>query len=437
MSATAGTDRVLERLTKLHPKIIDLTLDRVQRLLARVGHPERRLPPVVHVGGTNGKGSVVAYLRAMLEAAGHRVHAYTSPHLVRFHERIRIAGTLVDEAELLALLEECETANGAEPITFFEITTVAAFLAFARRPADILLLEVGLGGRLDATNVIDRPLATVLTPISFDHMQYLGDSLAKIAAEKAGILKARVPAVVGLQPPEADAVFEARAAELGIPLYRAGRDWQAARERGELRFADRDGKRRYPLPALPGDHQIDNAGMALATVRLLKAAGFRLGERSVGKGLVTVEWPARLQRLTQGPLVERLPAGWEFWLDGGHNAAAGEMLARHAAGWRDARPELPVRLVFGMLDTKQPVEFLRPLATVAQDIVAVPIGGGHHSLTAEAMVAAAKVGGFAKASSAASVAAAIDALIAADPEPARLLVCGSLYFAGEVLAQNG
>jgi dihydrofolate synthase / folylpolyglutamate synthase len=437
MTGSDGSDRVLERLTKLHPKLIDLTLDRVLRLLDRVGHPERRLPPVVHVAGTNGKGSVVAYLRAMLEAAGHRVHVYTSPHLVRFHERIRLAGRLIDEAELLALLEECETANGGEPITFFEITTVAAFLAFARRPADILLLEVGLGGRLDATNVIDRPLACVLTPISFDHMQHLGDSLAKIAVEKAGILKPGVPTVVGPQPPQAEEVFEARAVELGVRLYRAGRDWQALRERDELRFADRDGKRRYPLPALPGAHQIDNAGMALATVRLLKAAGFRLGDGSVAKGLKTVEWPARLQRLTRGALVERLPRGWEFWLDGGHNAAAGEMLARHAAGWLAARPELPIRLVFGMLDSKQPVEFLRPLAAVARDAVAVPIGGGHRSLTAEAMVAAARTSGFTEIGSASSVAAALDRLVAADPRPSRLLVCGSLYFAGEVLAQNG
>jgi len=436
-NAPTGSDRVLERLTKLHPKIIDLTLDRVERLLERVGNPERRLPPVVHVAGTNGKGSVVAYLRAMLEAAGHRVHAYTSPHLVRFHERIRVAGSLIDEAELLALLEECEAANGSEPITFFEITTVAAFLAFARKSADVLLLEVGLGGRLDATNVIEHPLLSILTPISFDHMQYLGDTLGKIATEKAGIMKRGTPAIMGPQPPEAAAVFEARAAELGIALYRHNREWEARRERSELVFADRDGRRRYPLPALPGAHQVDNAGMALAAVRLLKSAGFRLGEGSVAKGLARAEWPARLQRLKRGPLVDRLPAGWEAWLDGGHNAAAGEMLAAHAAGWREARPDLPIRLIFGMLDTKQPVEFLRPLAGVARDIVAVPIGGGHHSLTAEAMLVAARAAGFAEAASAPTLDAALEMLIAADPGPSRLLVCGSLYFAGEVLARNG
>ncbi|MGD9741668.1 MAG: folylpolyglutamate synthase/dihydrofolate synthase family protein [Dongiaceae bacterium] len=437
MTHPAGSDLVLERLTRLHPKIIDLTLDRVWRLLARTGHPERRLPPVLHVAGTNGKGSVIAYLRAMLEGAGHRVHVYSSPHLVRFHERIRLAGALIDEAELLALLEECERANGADPITFFEITTVAAFLAFTRHPADILLLEVGLGGRLDATNVIERPALSVLTPISFDHMQYLGDSLAKIAFEKAGIMKPGVPAVVGPQVPEAAAVFEARAGELGLPLHRAGHEWRARQQGDRLLFADQDGERAFPLPRLLGAHQIENAGMALAAAGLLKRSGFRLDDVCAARGLETVEWPARLQRLTRGPLVESLPPGWELWLDGGHNAAAGEILAAQGRRWREERPDLPLHLVFGMLDTKQPVEFLRPLSDVAADVRAVAIGGGHQSLTADAMVAAAIAGGFEDARPAPSVAAALRDILALAVRPGRVLICGSLYFAGEVLAENG
>jgi dihydrofolate synthase/folylpolyglutamate synthase len=288
-----GSDLVLERLNRLHPKIIDLSLDRSWRLLERLGHPERRLPPVVHVAGTNGKGSVIAFLRAMLEAAGYRVHVYISPHLVRFHERIRLAGKLIEEPALLALLKECEGVNGAEPVTFFEITTCAAFLEFARTPADILLLETGLGGRLDSTNVIARPLASVLMPISFDHMQHLGDTLTKIAFEKAGIIKQDVPAVVGPQPAEASAVFETKAKELGAPLCRYGHEWQVEIAGEGILFTDRAGKRRLPRPALPGDHQIPNAGAALATLPFL--AGFTIDERAQAVG----DQPAHVVHMAQ------------------------------------------------------------------------------------------------------------------------------------------
>jgi dihydrofolate synthase/folylpolyglutamate synthase len=428
--AAGGSDLVLERLTRLHPKIIDLSLDRTWRLLERLGHPERRLPPVVHVAGTNGKGSVIAYLRAMAEAAGRRVHVYISPHLVRFHERIRLAGRLIGEPGLLALLEECEAANGGEPITFFEITTCAAFLQFAREPADLLLLETGLGGRLDSTNVVDRPLATVLMPISFDHMQHLGDTLAKIAFEKAGILRPGVPAIVAAQPDEAMAVFEARAAELGVPLVRHGRDWRIEAVDGGLRFRDSSGERRLPRPALPGDHQIENAGAALACLPFLGHLG--IDEAAQARGLATVDWPARLQRLKQGPLVEHLPEGWEIWLDGGHNQAAGEMLAGFAAGWRDR----PFHIVFGMLNSKDPVAFLKPLAPLARGLQAVAIGGGHSSLAAEEAAAAARAAGIA-AETARSVDAALDRILATEPGPARVLICGSLYLAGVVLAENG
>ncbi|HKF61794.1 MAG TPA: folylpolyglutamate synthase/dihydrofolate synthase family protein [Dongiaceae bacterium] len=432
-----GSDLVLERLTKLHPKIIDLSLDRTWRLLERLGHPERRLPPVVHVAGTNGKGSVIAYLRAMLEAAGYRVHVYTSPHLVRFHERIRLAGSLIEEKALLELLEECEKANGDEPITFFEITTCAAFLEFTRTPADILLLEVGLGGRLDSTNVVAQPLVTVEMPISFDHMQHLGDTLAKIAFEKAGIIKSGRPVVVAPQPREALAVFEARAAELAAPLCRHGVEWTVAAETKGIRFADRQGQRKLPLPALPGAHQIPNAGAALACLPFLE--GFRVDEHVQARGLTEVEWPARLQRLTRGPLAESLPPGWELWLDGGHNESAGEALAEFIAGQRKgdgARPH-PLHVIYGMLNTKDPVAFLKPLAPLTADLQAVQIEGGHSSLAAEEAAAAARRAGIAAAETAASVDAALARILARGGEPARVLICGSLYLAGVVLAENG
>jgi len=430
-----GSDLVLERLNRLHPKIIDLSLDRTWRLLERLGHPERRLPPVVHVAGTNGKGSVIAFLRAMLEAAGYRVHVYISPHLVRFHERIRLAGKLIEEPALLALLKECEGANGAEPITFFEITTCAAFLEFARTPADILLLETGLGGRLDSTNVIARPLASVLMPISFDHMQHLGDTLTKIAFEKAGIIKQDVPAVVGPQPAEASAVFETKAKELGAPLCRYGHEWQVEIAGDGILFTDRAGKRRLPRPALPGDHQIPNAGAALATLPFL--AGFSIDERAQAVGLKNVEWPARLQRLRRGPLVKKLPKGWELWLDGGHNAAAGEVLADFARHWRrGVENHQPLHLVFGMLNTKEPVAFLKPLAPFTKDLQAVRIEGDHASLPAEEAAAAARAAGM-EARTAESLGVAVDRIVASASRPGRILICGSLYLAGVVLADNG
>jgi dihydrofolate synthase/folylpolyglutamate synthase len=427
----AASDAVLERLSRLHPKIIDLSLGRVERLLAALGHPERRLPPVVHVAGTNGKGSVLAYLRAMVEAAGRRVHVYTSPHLVRFNERIRLAGRLIEEEALTGLLEECERANGGEPITFFEITTAAAFLAFERAPADLLLLETGLGGRLDATNVIDRPLATAITSVSYDHMQFLGDTLAAIAGEKAGILKAGVPAAIGPQPPEAAAAIQARAATIGAPLHRFGAEWHVAPERDGLLYRGRAGARRLPQPNLPGRHQIDNAGVALACLELM-GPSFALTDAEASAGLRHADWPARLQRLTRGPLPAMLPPGSELWLDGGHNRAAGEVLADMAKGWRDR----PLHLVFGMLDTKEPREFLRPLAPLVRSLIAVPIPGEHASLTAAQAAEHARAVGI-PAEDAPGVEAAVAALARAATGPCRILICGSLYLAGSVLAENG
>ncbi|HEV2301188.1 MAG TPA: folylpolyglutamate synthase/dihydrofolate synthase family protein [Stellaceae bacterium] len=427
--AAAGSDRVLERLARLHPKRIDLSLGRIERLLGRLGNPEARLPPVIHVAGTNGKGSTVATLRASLEAAGYRVHAYTSPHLVRFHERIRLAGRLIDEAALLALLEESEGANEGEPITYFEITTAAAFLAFARTPADIVLLETGLGGRLDATNVVAAPAVAAITPISLDHQDFLGHTIAKIGREKAGILKSGRPAVIGPQPRDAERVIAARAAQIGAPLFRFGREWHAFPSEGGMRYEGGSWRLDLPAPALYGRHQIENAGTAIACLENLD--GFALSPPAIAAGLRRIEWPARLQRLSRGPLAAALGPGAELWLDGGHNPGCGEVLAEAAAGWRDR----PLDLVVGMLKTKDAAGFLRPLSRHARSLQAVTIPGEENPLAAEAIVAAARSVGLA-AQSAASLAAALAAIAAKGGSP-RVLVCGSLHLAGRVLAENG
>lgn len=425
----SGSDAVLARLNALHPKIIDLSLGRVETLLATLGHPERRLAPVVHIAGTNGKGSVLAYLRAMHEAEGRRVQAYTSPHLVRFHERIRLSDGLIEEPALLALLEECEAANGGAPITFFEITTVAAFLAFAREPADLLLLEVGLGGRLDATNVIDRPALSVITPVSMDHTQYLGDSLEAIAFEKAGILKPGVPAVVGLQSPAALAVVEARAREIEAPLWVQGRDFEGTAGADALTYRDEAGAVELPFPALPGAHQQQNAILAMAAARRLGKLG--PGLEACRQGLTQARWHARLQRLTRGPLVEQLPADWSLWLDGGHNAAAAEALA----AWL-GRDRKPLRLIYGMLNTKAAADFLRPLAPLTERLEAIAIPGEPNSLSAEEAAEHARSCGIA-ATARPDLDAAMTAALADSGPQGRVLICGSLYLAGKVLAENG
>ncbi|MBB5223537.1 dihydrofolate synthase/folylpolyglutamate synthase [Amaricoccus macauensis] len=423
---SAHSDRVLERLTRLHPKVIDLELGRTERLLAALGHPERRLPPVIHVAGTNGKGSTIAMIRAGLESTGARVHVYTSPHLARFHERIRIAGELISEDRLLDCLERCEAANGDVPITFFEVTTAAAFLAMAETPADWTLLEVGLGGEFDATNVIERPRLSVITPVSVDHQQYLGETLPEIAAAKAGILKRGCLGIIARQPAEALEVIEARAARMLAPLMVEGQDWQVWEEHGRVAFLDPQGLLDLPLPRLIGAHQVENAGTAVAALRALG-----MDETACLAALAEAEWPARMQRLRTGPLVDAA-AGAEVWLDGGHNPAAGVALAE-ALG---RLPGRPVHLVVGMLRTKDAAGFLRPLEPVARSLQGVTIEGEAATLSAAETVAAARAAGFAAAHEAAGVEAAIRAIVADAPD-CRIVICGSLYLAGRVLRENG
>ncbi len=430
----ADVDSLLARLAALHPRIIDLSLDRITALLAALGHPERRLPPVVHVAGTNGKGSTIAFCRAGLEAAGYRVHVYTSPHLVRFNERIVLGGETIADQPLAALLERVEAANAGAPMTFFEITTAAAFLAFAEAPADILLLEVGLGGRLDATNLVARPALTCITPVALDHQKYLGDGLAAIAAEKAGILKRGSPGIIGPQTDAALDVIEAVAARRGAPLFIANRDWVAYAERGHLVYQDEDGLLDLPSPRLAGRHQFTNAGTAIAALR---RAGFGLPSAAIEAGLLGVDWPARLQRLTAGALVERAPENAEVWLDGGHNPGAGIVIAEAMADLEERAPR-PLHLIAGMLNTKDPAGFFRPFSGLARRVHAVPVpfsAAGRDPV--ELATIAGEVG--LPTAVAGNVAEAI-AEIAAESDPAnppRILICGSLYLAGAVLAENG
>ncbi len=409
-------DALIARLHGLYPRLIDLSLDRLRGLLVKLGSPERHLPPVIHVAGTNGKGSTCAFLRAMAEAAGWRAHVYTSPHLVAFNERFRVAGTLVDDAALEATLQEIETINAGAPITVFEVLTAAAFLLFARAPAELCVLETGLGGRGDATNVIARPAATAITSISLDHRELLGDTLAAIAAEKAGIIKQGVPVAIGTQPAEARDVLLDHAARVGAPVLLRGRDWEIA----DGAYRDAAGALALPAPSLPGAHQWDNAGIALAALR---AAGLGVRDAALAAGVAGAEWPARLQRLT-GALAAILPPGWELWLDGGHNPGAGAALGAHLAAWSDR----PAHLVVGMKQAKDAAEFLRPLLDHAASLWAVAEPGQHLALPVTEIVAAS--GGHARPGP-----LVVDALaaIARTAPPGRVLICGSLYLAGEVL----
>jgi dihydrofolate synthase / folylpolyglutamate synthase len=435
-SGAGSVDAILARLLVLHPKRIDLSLDRIERILAALDHPERRLPPLIHVAGTNGKGSTIAFMRAILEAASKRVHVYTSPNLVRLNERFRIGqadgGKFVEDAELVDALSECEAKNGDAPITVFEIETAAAFLLFARHPADVLLLEVGLGGRLDATNVVERPLASVITRVSVDHRDFLGDAIEQIAAEKAGILKRGVPAVIADQAREALAVIERQAARMRARLSIAGENWTATEERGRLVFQDGDGLLDLPAPKLYGRHQFENAGAAIAALRL---SGLKLPVAAFEAGMVRVEWPARMQRLSHGRLSSLLPAESELWLDGGHNADGGRAIAGALADLEE-RVSRPLVLVVGMLSTKDSESFLRNFSGLARRVITVPI----HQDKAVPAAALAEIAGQVgiPAISCASVESALAVARKLDLAPApRVLITGSLYLAGEVLAANG
>ena len=434
---TLASDEILARLTALHPKVIDLSLGRIERLLAKLGRPERRLPPVVHVAGTNGKGSTAAFLRAMLEASGRRVHVYSSPHLVRFHERIRLSGKLIDENELAALLEECEHVNADDPITFFEITTAAAFLAFTRHKADALILEVGLGGRFDATNFVERPAATIITPIDLDHQHYLGSTIAAIAGEKAGIMKRGTPCILGPQTDEARQVIEERAAALDVPLSIWGQDFMAHEEHRRMVFQDEEGLLDLPMPRLAGAHQIINAAAAIAALR--KANALKIADRAFEDGLMTVDWPGRMQRLMRGPLVEAAPKGTDIWLDGAHNPHAARALAHAIADLEENNPRA-LYIICGMLQAKDPRGFFAAFRGLAKHVTTVTIPGEASSQGAGQLYDAARAEGLdadpAPSLEDAMLQIAARASLAKSKTPPRILICGSLHLAGAVLREN-
>ena len=429
---------LIARLSALHPDRIDLSLARIQLLLQRLEHPERELAPVIHVAGTNGKGSTIAYLRAILEAAQLRVHAYTSPSLVRINECFRLGraggGALVGDEELRAALERCERANAGAPITLFEIETAAAFCLFAQHPADVVLLEVGLGGRLDATNVIESPLAAVIAPVSMDHTEFLGDTLTTIAGEKAAIIKRNVPVICAEQSPEAAAIIEAQARRMHAPLYTAGQEWHVNVERGRLVYQDERGLMDLAAPKLFGRHQFDNAGLAIATLRALDT--LKVDAAAYEAGIVGAEWPARMQRLASGALVDQAPPGCEIWLDGGHNAEGGRVVAA-ALGDLEERVSRPLVVIVGMMANKDAGGFLANFAGLTRHIIAIQIPDRDNAMPPDRLADAARALGM-RVETLGSVEAALHSLARLAYEvPPRILITGSLYLAGHVLAANG
>lgn len=433
-------DAEIEKLMGLHPKGYDLSLDRIRRLLEVLGNPHLKLPPVIHVAGTNGKGSATAFCRALLEAQGLSVHVHTSPHLVRWHERYRIGvkggrGQIVDDALFADALRRVAEANGGQPITVFEILTAVTFILFSEQPADVVVLEVGLGGRFDATNVVENPAVCIVQPISLDHQAYLGDRVELIAAEKAGIMKRGIPVVIGHQEFDgAKDVLISTAERLGCPLTVFAQDFLAYEEFGRLVYQDEFGLMDLPLPRLPGRHQIGNAATA---IRAVKAAGYPVTEEIAEKAMLSVEWPGRLQRLTEGRLVEHAPEGSEIWLDGGHNPGAGEVIAEAMAAMEE-RQARPLHLVIGMINTKDPIGFFRAFVDIAHNVYTVPIHGSDVGLDPVALALSAAEAGL-KAVPMGSLAQALDAIRERSEGgiPPRIMIGGSLYLAGNVLAENG
>ncbi|HLP70994.1 MAG TPA: folylpolyglutamate synthase/dihydrofolate synthase family protein [Rhizobium sp.] len=439
--AFSEAEHEIDKLMGLHPKGFDLSLSRIHRLLEALGNPHLRMPPVIHVAGTNGKGSVTAFCRSILEAGGLGVHVHTSPHLVRWHERYRIGrkggrGELVDDAVFADALRRVAEANGGQAITVFEILTAVTFILFSEHPADVAILEVGLGGRFDATNVIEHPAVSVIMPISLDHQSYLGDRVELIAAEKAGIMKRGHPVVIGHQEyAEARDVLVSTAERIGCPVSIYGQDFLAYEEQGRLIYQDEFGLSDLPLPRLPGRHQYANAA---AAIRAVKAAGFDVTEAMAEKAMISVEWPGRLQRLVAGKLMAYAPAGAEIWVDGGHNPGAGEVIAEAMAGFEEKQPR-PLYLITGMINTKDPVGYFHAFAGLAQEVFTVPIRGTDAALDPVALAQAASDAGL-SASPVSAVAEALKAIrdrMQPGESAPRILIGGSLYLVGNVLADNG
>mgnify|MGYP001760031553 FL=1 len=437
---TGKADAVIERLMQLHPKGFDLSLDRIRGLLEKLGNPHLNLPPVIHIAGTNGKGSATAFCRALLEASGFGVHVHTSPHLVNWHERYRLAsktgGKFVSDDVLAEAIERVEAANSGQYITVFEILTAVAFVLFSEHPADVVIMEVGLGGRFDATNVIPEPAVSLIMPISIDHQAFLRDRVELISAEKGGIIKKDCPVVIGFQLFDAAReVLISTADRLDCPLSIYGQDFLAFEEHGRMVFQNEDGLIDLPLPRLPGRHQIANAAAAIEAVQM---AGFTITDKAAEKALMVVDWPARMQRLTHGELIDLAPAASEIWLDGGHNPGAGAVIAE-ALGDLEERSTRPLFLITGMINTKDPVGYFEAFAGMARHVFTVPIPSSDAGIPNNELAISAQKAGL-SAEPVHSVANALKILRdswAHDEAPPRILIGGSLYLAGEVLRDNG
>ena len=417
-----STDLILHRIMKLHPKIIDLKLDRVQNLLKKLGNPEKKLPPIIHIAGTNGKGSTQAIIKSGLEADGKIVHAYTSPHLLRFNDRINLAGEAISEHHLNEILEECCQLNDGLPITYFEITTVAAILAFSKVKADYCILEVGLGGRYDATNIIDRPELCIITPISLDHQKLLGETIEEIAFEKAGILKNKSVCFVGKQEPKALKVIKNVANQTNSMLRVYNEDWVVKENIKNFYFKDNKGSFSLPLPALVGSHQVYNAGIAVAALRYLGVSSSSVLKNSMRN----VVWPGRMQRIVSGPLT-KITNNLEIWLDGGHNAAAGQALAEVLK----LLPPMRTILICGMLNTKDAFGYMINFKGIVAEVIAIPVPNEVATLTAEETSNYAIKAGL-KSSHAQNIEDALNRAVS-DQTPSRIVICGSLYLAGFIL----
>ncbi|MBI76359.1 MAG: bifunctional folylpolyglutamate synthase/dihydrofolate synthase [Rhodospirillaceae bacterium] len=419
------SNKILTRLNDLHPKIIDLSLDRIKTLLKKLNHPENKLQKVIHVAGTNGKGSTIAFINEICERAGLTVNRYTSPHLVNFSERIYVCGQNINELSLTKILSECEEVNAGDPITLFEITTAAAFLAFSRTPADVTLIETGLGGRFDATNVIQKPTLTIITPISKDHVNWLGHTLDKIAFEKAGILKPNVPALIGPQPTDAGLVIEKHAKKLGVKTITYSQDWELSSSPSNIYLRFKKLHSVLPIPSLQGEHQLTNAATAAIATKLLKKP--EINDNVIGAGIRSTFWAGRLQKLTTAS-TKSFPKGWSLWIDGGHNPGAAEALATTVSQWQ----QKPLHIVFGYINSRDPKEFLRPLANYIKTLNAITIPGEASSMSAkECKLAAQQLGITASVSS--DFMEAMDKIIKVSSKPGRILICGSLYLVGAVL----
>ncbi|MCF6113753.1 bifunctional folylpolyglutamate synthase/dihydrofolate synthase [Mesorhizobium muleiense] len=436
--STLAADREIESLMSLHPKGFDLSLDRISRLLERLGNPQDHLPPVIHIAGTNGKGSCAAFSRALLEAAGHRVHVHTSPHLVNWHERYRLAadggGRLVEDEVFADAIARVAKANEGQKITVFEILTAVTFLLFSEHPADAVIIEVGLGGRFDATNVIKEPAVSVIMPVSLDHESFLGDRVELIAAEKAGIIKSDCPVVIGAQESEtALQVLIETAERLDCPAFVYGQDFLAFEENGRMVYQDEDGLMDLSPPRLPGRHQFANAAAAIAAV---KSAGFEISHRVADKAMANVTWPGRMQKLPQGRLTELAPKGADIWLDGGHNPGAGVVVAEALAEQEEKNPR-PLFLICGMINTKDQSGYFRAFKGLVRHVYTVPVSLSEASVPNDELTIRAAEAGL-SAEPVSSVANALMLLRDTwDGPPPRILISGSLYLAGAVLAENG